>query len=284
MHSLYPLVESHKVCNEKIMEWIKTDHPTLLKRSQKAGLIFLKEIGFSHIRFEVKKRVDVEAISPDRGKSRIELKLISMINEAKGRVKRAIRETIQRLDAKQLTHLLFLTLLREKETDDKHFIKVKGYCLLGIFVSKSELIKTDEDQLAIEVAEEVGKYLNNKVELISISKAEFLENLKMEEERIKAEEQTKEILNSLKSETEELRQKTEGLEQKLEQKVEGLEQKLEQKVEGLEQAVNEISKKTDVQKRMVENQGKAIEQLDMKITKTQDQLEKLIALLSKKLG
>ncbi|RMG32033.1 MAG: hypothetical protein D6732_14070 [Methanobacteriota archaeon] len=247
-------MESHLVCDERVGALMRRRLRTLQLLSQDASRIFLEGLGFSRFMFEAEIRVDVDAISPAGEVYRLEVKLISLLNEAKGRVALAIRETRRRMGRKGLTHLLFLTPLRLLETDDKHFIKVKGYCLLGIFVSKSELEKKKEEDLVKEVGEEVEKHLDDGIELISISKAEFLENLRLEEQRIELEQQTQKMLESFGTKTIELEQKLEGL-----------------------------SEESENQRKMIEDQGKMIEQIDKKITKTQQQLDTLIKLLSEKL-
>ncbi|RMG41863.1 MAG: hypothetical protein D6732_01915, partial [Methanobacteriota archaeon] len=80
-------------------------------------------MGFLNLRLEKEDRVDVIATHPNGSEWRIELKLISMIVEMKGLVLHAIRQTKARLNKKRLTHLLFLTLVRHKVSDDEHFIK-----------------------------------------------------------------------------------------------------------------------------------------------------------------
>ncbi len=246
----------------------------LFQLSQRAGQIFLEGLGFSRMRFEIEGRVDVEAISPRGEIHRLELKLISLINEAKGRVARAIRETKQRMDEKRLTHLLFLTPLRLRETDDKHFIKVKGYCLLGIFVSKSELKKKKEEDLVAEVGEEVESHLVEEVELISIGKAEFLENLKLEEQRMELEEQRIELERQTQEMLGRLGAKTDEFEEKLNE--------LSEEAENQRKMIEDQGKMIEDQGKMIEDQGKTIEKIDKKITETQVQLERLMKLLSEK--
>ena len=262
---------------------VRRQSVNLLQLSQNAGQIFLEGLGFSRMRFEIEGRVDVEATSPTEEIYRLELKLISLINEAKGRVVRAIRETKRRMDKKGLTHLLFLTPLRLRETDDKHFIKVKGYCLLGIFVSKSELKKKKEEDLVAEVGEEVESHLVEEVELISIGKAEFLENLKLEEQRMELEEQrielerqTQEMLDRLGTKTDEFEQKLNEISSKTEYHGE--------MIEDQGKMIEDQGKMIEDQGKMIEDQGKMIKKIDDKLTETQQQLDRLMKLLSEKLG
>ncbi|RMH41875.1 MAG: hypothetical protein D6694_08490, partial [Gammaproteobacteria bacterium] len=128
-------MEIHEICNEEATSFARRPPKNLLRRSQEAGRIVLEALGFLNLRLEKEDRVDVITTHPDGSEWRIELKLISMIVEMKGLVLYALRQTKARLNKKRLPHLLFLTLVRHKVSDDEHFIKAKHYCLLGILVS-----------------------------------------------------------------------------------------------------------------------------------------------------
>ncbi len=217
-----PFVESLRACSERVKDFIKAKHETLLSLSQEAGRIILEEQSHTNLQFETDGRVDVIAESSAGQTLRIELKLISALKESKGRLLSAIRTTQSRLKPKRLTHLLILTLLRKAEADDERFIKVKEHCLLGIFVSKSELEKKNDEELATEIVEEVERHLEEGYEIISLSRAEFLESLKLEEQRMalerqrmEREEQTRQEIIQLKAENQELKQAIKTLDQKL---------------------------------------------------------------------
>ncbi len=203
--------------------------------SQKAGRIFLEQQGHTNLQFETDGRVDIIAESPAGQILRIELKLISMIMEAKERVSKAIRTTKNRLKPKRLTHLLILTLLRKTETDDERFIKVKEYCLLGIFVSKSELEKKDEKELVSEIGEEVNAHLEDDFELISISREEFLRNWEREERR-------EELVEELQKTVVELSDEVRKLDQKVTEEVRKLDQKIDRKLSDNQKQLENILK------------------------------------------
>ncbi len=255
-------MELHKVCNEETVRFGQKPPKDLLRRSQEAGRIVLESLAFTNLRFEAQGRVDVIATYPDGIEWRIELKLISLILEMKSLVLRALRQTKARMGRKRLTHLLVITMVRHKVSDDEHFIKAKQYCLLGIFVSKSELEK-DEKTIASEIAEEVGKYLDPDVDLVSVSKAEYLEMLRLEDERLQ-------LMDDLQSGVKTLRDTVGGIGDKvegIEDKVEGI----EDKVEGIEDKVEGIVSKVAEMENNLKNQTASM----------QEQLSHLTELVSK---
>ncbi len=235
-------MDIHKICNEQSTRFAQKPPKDLLARSQEAGRIVLEALGFSNLQYEAEGRVDIIAEHPSGTEWRMELKLISMIIEMKGLVLHGIRQTKTRINKKNLTHLLFITLLRHKASDDEHFIKAKEYCLLGIFVSRSELEKKNEKEIAAEIAQEVEKYLDPEVDLVSVSKAEYQEILRLEDERMQ-------LMDNLEKKVEGIEDKVDGIEDKvegIEGKVEGIEGKvegIEGKVEGIEGKVEGIEDK-----------------------------------------
>ena len=229
-------MESHRVCSERVRSYTRTKHESLLVLSQEAGKIFLEEQAHTNLKFETDGRVDVVAETSTGQILRIELKLISQIIEAKARVTRAIRTTKNQLKAKRLTHLLILTLVRKVETDDERVIKVKEYCLLGIFVSRSELEKKDEKELIREIGEEVRGHLEEGYELISISREEFLRNWEQEETR---QEQIEQLQKSVQKLSEEVKLQGEAI-QNLDQK---LDEKLSETQKQLTDILNLLKKK-----------------------------------------
>ena len=254
-------MELHKVCNKETVRFGQKPPKDLLRRSQEAGRIILESLAFTNLRFETEGRVDVITTHPDGTKWRIELKLISLILEVKSLVLRALRQTKAQMDRKRLTHLLIMTMIRHKISDDEHFIKAKQYCLLGIFVSKSELEK-DEKKIASEIAEEVGKYLDPDVDLVSVSKAEYQEMLRLEDERLQ-------LMDDLQTEVMEIKDKVDGIEE------------IKDKVDGIEDIKNKVS---DIENRMETITSKVEEmEKDLKIqtASMQEQLSHLTELVSK---
>ena len=240
--------------------------------SQKAGRIFLEQQGHTNLQFETDGRVDIIAESPAGQILRIELKLISMIMEAKERVFKAIRTTKNRLKPKRLTHLLILTLLRKTETDDERFIKVKEYCLLGIFVSKSELEKKDEKELVREIGEKVDAHLDDDFELISISREEFLRNWEREERR-------EELVEELQKTVVELSEEVRRLDQTILEEVKKIDHKLDQKVTD---EVGKLDQKvTDEVRKLDQKVTDEVRKLDQKLSDNQKQLEDILKLLTK---
>ena len=269
-------MELHKVCNEETVRFGQKPPKDLLRRSQEAGRIVLESLAFTNLRFEAQGRVDVIATYPDGIEWRIELKLISLILEMKSLVLRALRQTKARMGRKRLTHLLVITMVRHKVSDDEHFIKAKQYCLLGIFVSKSELEK-DEKTIASEIAEEVGKYLDPDVDLVSVSKAEYLEMLRLEDERLQLMDDLQSGVKTLRDTVGGIGDKVEGIEDKvegIEDKIEGIEDKvegIEDKVEGIEDKVEGIVSKVAEMENNLKNQTASM----------QEQLSHLTELVSK---
>ncbi|RMG26692.1 MAG: hypothetical protein D6732_21060 [Methanobacteriota archaeon] len=283
----------------KAMRSVQTGSPirfppkNLQLQSQEAARIFLESQGFVGLKFEAEGRVDVIAISRRQGEFRIEVKLISSLNESKGRVLRAIRETRRRLESKKLTHLLFLTLLRRKETDDEHFIKIKEYCLVGIFVSKSELEKKKENELVKAVGEEIERYMEGEIDLIGMNKAEFRESWRLEEERQKLLDGLEAGVKSLENSFETLKEQILGFQDntlQIEEKVDQIEEKvdqIEEKVDQIEEKVGQIEEKVEQKVDQIEEKvtelSHQIKGLERQLSENQEQLREFLAYLSKKL-
>ncbi len=219
----------------------------LNRMSQRSAELILPNLSFVNPKWETQGRVDVVAFRDGR-EYRIEIKLVTPLNENKSRLKNIL--TNMALTAKALDFLLVTTVAKKFEIQ-QGFKSTKMYCIIRILVSKVEIETKDSEQLAEEILENASQELADDEEFQAMLQETVLQLYNTIEEQAM---ETLAYRQSQAAKMMKLETKVDSLENKVENKVDSLENKVENKVNSLENKVDKVEKKIE----NVENEVKDI--------------------------
>ncbi len=241
-----------KVCDDDdaVAQFVIFRFPSLNKLSQESARLLLGHFDFSDPVWETKGRVDL-IVTSDSKKCRIEIKFISKLNENRNRLIDAIRKTKSDIATKKLDFLL-ITTIAKKFSMQEGFKRFKGYCVLGILVSKVEIEETPPELLANEILKEGRSVLGLWDEFTSMYQEQLLQHSKDIEKLSELNQDQTKHINAVEGKVDSLETKMDSLETKvetkvdsLETKVDSLENKVETKVDSLENKVDSLENKVD---------------------------------------
>ena len=282
-----------KVCDDDdaVAQFVIFRFPSLNKLSQESARLLLGHFDFSDPVWETKGRVDL-IVTSDSKKCRIEIKFISKLNENRNRLIDAIRKTKTDIATKKLDFLL-ITTIAKKFSMQEGFKRFKGYCVLGILVSKVEIEETPPELLANEILKEGRSVIGLWDEFTSMYQEQLLQHSKDIEKLSELnQDQTKHInavegkVDSLETKMDSLETKMDSLETKvetkvdsLETKVDSLENKVETKVDSLENKVDSLENKVDSLENKVDSLENKAEELRNDLGNLHDKVDNVLSIL-----